>query len=194
MSGLAELSQRHARLQEISGIMSAMKALSLVETNKLARFLGHQQRMRANIENAAADFIAFHPEVGAQVASGSTTVVLLIGSERGFCGNFNDRIVQTLATPAPEFAKASFVVVGQRLSGRCQGFFRRQVRLHIKRCQTRRTVRKHVQDTLTQGAGQWCVSDDKDAVHLLKWKEGATSGDLRQRVFQYVRCLDYDFL
>ena len=118
MSGLAELSQRHARLQEISGIMSAMKALSLVETNKLARFLGHQQRMRANIENAAADFIAFHPEVGAQVASGSTTVVLLIGSERGFCGNFNDRIVQTLATPAPEFAKASFVVVGQRLSGR----------------------------------------------------------------------------
>ncbi len=118
MSGLAELSQRHARLQEISGIMSAMKALSLVETNKLARFLGHQQRMRANIENAAADFIAFHPEVGAPAASGSTTVVLLVGSERGFCGNFNDRIVQTMATLQTTDANASLLVIGQRLSGR----------------------------------------------------------------------------
>ena len=48
MSGQAELSQRLARLKEISGIMTAMKSLSLVETRKLARFIGHQRRMLAN--------------------------------------------------------------------------------------------------------------------------------------------------
>ena len=45
MSGQAELAQRFARLTEISGIMTAMKSLSLVETKKLARFIGHQRRM-----------------------------------------------------------------------------------------------------------------------------------------------------
>ena len=61
MSGLAELSQRFTRLKEISGIMTAMKSLSLVETHKLARFIGHQRRMLANIEAAAADFLHFFP-------------------------------------------------------------------------------------------------------------------------------------
>ena len=61
MSGLAELSQRFTRLKEISGIMTAMKSLSLVETHKLARFIGHQRRMLANIQAAAADFLHFFP-------------------------------------------------------------------------------------------------------------------------------------
>ena len=67
MSGMAELSQRFTRLKEISGIMTAMKSLSLAETHKLTRFIGHQRRMLANIETAAADerhFVkkAFHEE------------------------------------------------------------------------------------------------------------------------------------
>ena len=38
MSNLADLSRHVDRLSEISGIMTAMKSLSLVETRKLARF------------------------------------------------------------------------------------------------------------------------------------------------------------
>ena len=61
MSSLAELSQRLTRIREISGIMTAMKSLSLVETRKLGRFIGHQRRMLDNIEAAAADFLHFFP-------------------------------------------------------------------------------------------------------------------------------------
>jgi F-type H+-transporting ATPase subunit gamma len=123
MSGLAELSQRHARLQEISGIMTAMKSLSLVETRKLARFIDHQQRMRANIETAAADFLQFHPDVRAGDTAGAVVPVTLIviGAERGFCGNFNERIVQALDRLGPAQAAASLVVVGQRLGTRLVG-------------------------------------------------------------------------
>jgi F-type H+-transporting ATPase subunit gamma len=65
MSGRGEVEQRFQRLREISGIMTAMKSLSLVETRKLARFIGHQQRMLANIETAAADFcISFRQDRG----------------------------------------------------------------------------------------------------------------------------------
>ena len=113
MSGLAELSQRFMRLKEISGIMTAMKSLSLVETHKLARFIGHQRRMLANIEAAAADFLHCFPVAGASETQ--PKILLLIGSERGFCGNFNERVLAALADlprwePAP-----TLLLVGHRL-------------------------------------------------------------------------------
>ncbi|MDD5391242.1 MAG: F0F1 ATP synthase subunit gamma [Gallionellaceae bacterium] len=118
MSGQAELAQRYARLKEISGIMTAMKSLSLVETKKLSRFIGHQRRMLANIEAAAADFLHFFPvagEPGQQPA-----ILLMIGSERGFCGNFNERVLAALAAlpgwqPAP-----TLLVVGSRLAAKLE--------------------------------------------------------------------------
>jgi len=75
--------------------MTAMQGLSLVETKKLARFIGHQRRMLANIEAAAADFLSAFP-VG-QMAGESPALLLLVGSERGFCGNFNERVLAALA-------------------------------------------------------------------------------------------------
>jgi len=132
MSGLAELSLRHARLQEISGIMTAMKSLSLVEARKLARFVDHQQRMRANIEASAADFLQFHPDAHADAdagaAPGGPAILVVIGSERGFCGNFNERIVQALARLAPDHGVA-LVVVGHRLGARLAAHPQVQARL-----------------------------------------------------------------
>lgn len=121
MSGLAELSQRHARLQEISGIMTAMKNLSLVETHKLAKFLLHQQAMRANIEAAAADFIQFHPASCVAPTQQPTPMLVLIGSERGFCGNFNERLLQALDALPASYAQATLLVLGHRLCRRMAG-------------------------------------------------------------------------
>lgn len=118
MSGQAELSQRFARLKEISGIMTAMKSLSLVETKKLARFIGHQRRMLANIEAAAADFMSFFPIERA--ATAQPAIVLLIGSERGFCGNFNERILAALDTLPRQDPTPALVVVGNRLAAKLE--------------------------------------------------------------------------
>jgi F-type H+-transporting ATPase subunit gamma len=119
MSGLAELSQRFVRLKEISGIMTAMKSLSLVETRKLARFIGHQRRMLANIEAATADFLNFH-SIG-QAGGEQPAILLLIGSERGFCGNFNERVLKALdALPRGEPVPALLVVVGSRLGAKLE--------------------------------------------------------------------------
>lgn len=118
MSGMAELSQRHARLQEISGIMTAMKSLSLVEARKLERFIDEQQRMRDNIAAAAADFLQFHPAIGANAPRRPAATIVAIGSERGFCGGFNDRIVLALGDLTSEYDTASVVLVGHRLSSR----------------------------------------------------------------------------
>ena len=114
MSSLSELSQHFARLKEISEIMTAMKSLSQVEVSKLSRFIGHQRRMLANIEAAAADFLSTFPFQAASDAQ--PKIVLLIGSERGFCGNFNDRVHAALeALPTTEPAPV-LLVVGSRLA------------------------------------------------------------------------------
>jgi len=118
MSSQAELSQRFARLNEISGIMTAMKSLSLVETRKLARFIGHQRRMLGNIEAAAADFLNFFPT--GNVEGKSPALLLLVGSERGFCGNFNERILAAFdALPNWEPAPA-LLVLGHRLGAKLE--------------------------------------------------------------------------
>jgi F-type H+-transporting ATPase subunit gamma len=116
MSSLVEISERLARIRDISGIMTAMKSLSLVETHKLARFIGHQRRMLENIEAAAADFGHFFPI--ADEAAPARAVLLLIGSERGFCGNFNERVVAALHERPELPADAAIVVVGRRLAAK----------------------------------------------------------------------------
>ena len=121
MSGQAELAQRFARLTEISDIMTAMKSLSLVETKKLARFIGHQRQMLANIEAAAADFLRFFPlaPAAARPPLVQPVILLLIGSERGFCGNFNERVLGALDTlPGRLPAPTTLLLVGSRLAAK----------------------------------------------------------------------------
>jgi len=118
MSGLAELSQRLVRLTEISGIMTAMKSLSLVETHKLTRFIGHQRCMLANIKAAATDFLTFFPVVS--TAETQPAILVIIGSERGFCGNFNERVLTALADLPEAQTAPALLVVGHRLGSKLE--------------------------------------------------------------------------
>lgn len=87
-----ELQQRLHALDEIRNIMGAMKNLALLETRKLARFLGAQQQVVAGVEAAAADFLHFYPPPAP--AEPAQETLLLIGSERGFCGGFNEVLLE----------------------------------------------------------------------------------------------------
>lgn len=106
--------KRHS-LAEIGEIMNSMKTLAYMETRKLARFLGAQQACVRSIEQVAADLLDSHPEI-LPADSTSEHVVLVIGSERGFCGDFNQRVQQAAATSQPaNSATAGLVVVGRKL-------------------------------------------------------------------------------
>jgi F-type H+-transporting ATPase subunit gamma len=118
VSGLAELARRQGYLRDIRGLMTAMKSLSLVETRKLARLIGHQQRMRANIEAAASDFMAFHPELAVDPDPSGVAVLVLVGAERGFCGGFDERLMRHLDAAPHAVRDACLLVVGRRLATR----------------------------------------------------------------------------
>lgn len=88
--------ERHLHaLKEINHIMGSMKTLALLETRKLTRFLATQQQVVQGIEALAADFRSFYP-LSPLAAETAKQVYLLLGSERGFCGDFNETLLNAL--------------------------------------------------------------------------------------------------
>lgn len=85
---------RHS-LDEIRNIMNSMKTLAYMETRKLAQFLSSQAAVVKSIESAAADLLEHFPNA-IPAAPLSKSIVLLLGTERGFCGDFNQKIANSL--------------------------------------------------------------------------------------------------
>ena len=106
---------RHS-LAEIRGIMNSMKTLAYLETRKLARFLDAQQAVVRTIEAAAADLLSFHPDILPR-AEAATPVFLLIGADRGFCGDFNRALLRQLESTrqADPAGNPAMIAIGRKL-------------------------------------------------------------------------------
>ena len=113
--------QRHlGTLKDIGGIMGAMKNISLMETHKLSRFLAHQHRVLAGIEAAAGDFLVHHPEIDIRPQAIDSSMVVAIGSQRGFCGDFNESLAEALHQHWHQTSnnRPHILVVGRRLAAK----------------------------------------------------------------------------
>lgn len=112
-----DLETRLRSLSEIKEIMNAMKNLSLMEVRRLNRFLDTQRKVIAAIDAAATDFRSFHPELFAGEET-FRTVHVLIGSERGFCGDFNESLLRRLEDPVGLKGELRLVVIGSKLAAK----------------------------------------------------------------------------
>lgn len=118
MSRRREIAKRLGPLSDIAGIMSAMKGLALMETRILTDFLTSQRRMVAGIEAAAAEFLAGHAEFASRPTAGGDLCVL-VGSEQGFCGDFNESLLAHMEALREENdAPVRWVIIGRRLASR----------------------------------------------------------------------------
>lgn len=104
---------------EIDKVMSSMKNLALLATRKLAARCVQQQALVGAAEQMLEDLQRAYPlpDAGTQTLQ----VVLLIGSERGFCGDYNQTLLAamqpylTAMAPLPEF-----IAVGSKLATRTE--------------------------------------------------------------------------
>lgn len=118
MSRRREIARRLEALSDIAGIMSAMKGLALMETRILMDFMVSQRHMVAGIETAAADFLIAHPDF-ASAPGPRPELCVLVGSEQGFCGDFNEVLLTRIEALCTEKeAPLLWVVVGRRLTSR----------------------------------------------------------------------------
>lgn len=99
--------------------MRSMKNLAFMETRRLVRLIEQQQDVVGHIESVAADFLSFHPQM-LPPAGRLQRTWLVIGSRRGFCGDFNEQLVAGLqAALADEEAGVPYVIgVGHKLCSR----------------------------------------------------------------------------
>ncbi|BCB26884.1 hypothetical protein SKTS_17700 [Sulfurimicrobium lacus] len=121
MSRRHELQSRVAGLGEIEGIMVAMKNLALMETLKLTRFLAIQQEAVATIETVASDFMAHYGNASAHDQT-VRNAYLVVGSEHGLCGDFNESIAQAVQERLPEADRPPVVAVGHRLAAKLEDY------------------------------------------------------------------------
>lgn len=120
MSRHREVGERLATLGEIRDIMGAMKNLAFAEHRKLERHLAAHERVVAGMEAAAGDFLAFHPQPSPDPA-GLAPVLLVVGAERGFCGDFNEVLAGMAESAAAREGAPAIVGVGYKLGLRLEG-------------------------------------------------------------------------
>lgn len=80
---------------DLKGVLVAMKNIAMMETKKVARFIENEHRSIEVLNQVAADFFSFHPPLQ---TTDTQTVFLALGSERGFCGDFNESVISSLLT------------------------------------------------------------------------------------------------
>jgi len=118
MGGRRDLVRRLRALGDIGAILGVMKNLALMEIGKLSRMLPAQREMVESLEAIAADFLAFHSQPGPAPGEG-IEVQLLVGSQWGFCGEFNDLLVDAVPALTKDGGpKPLRIAVGSKLAGR----------------------------------------------------------------------------
>ncbi len=113
MSARRRMAARLETYGEVRAILAAIKNMALAELHRLAGLHENQRRAMRTVERAAADFVAFHPPLDGEAA---LQACIVVGSERGFCGEFNAALAQ--AASARHAHGERVLLVGTRLAER----------------------------------------------------------------------------
>lgn len=104
------------KLSEIRNIMNSMKTLAVMEAHKLERIIVTQTKLKFSIEKIAGDFLQHYRQVLPDVEP-TTDIILLVGSERGFCGDFNEILVKKIDELFQNASRShtTLISIGQKL-------------------------------------------------------------------------------
>lgn len=117
MSKRHELLRHISSLSDIGELLDAMKGLALVESRRIAQFIDAQRAVVDIVQTTLSDFLHDHPQFH-QDAAGQADVLCFIGTQRGFCGDLNTRLMD--AALDTELASGStfppFILIGNQLT------------------------------------------------------------------------------
>ena len=116
MSKHRQVTKHLKSLSEIKEIMSSMKTLSMLELRKLSLLISNQERIVSCCEQMTSDFISYFP-LQQTKETGTKNCLIVVGSERGFCGDFNEQLLELISTNTQQPNKQydAIIAVGQKL-------------------------------------------------------------------------------
>jgi len=119
MTERREIERRLATLGDVAEIMGALKNAAMAEAIRLRRYVPAQERVVRTVELAMEDFLTHYPQPLA-TRRDAGQIFLVVGSERGFCGSYNEDLAAALDRVRTHHgaADAAVVAVGHRLASR----------------------------------------------------------------------------
>ncbi|WP_163339472.1 F0F1 ATP synthase subunit gamma [Desulfopila sp. IMCC35008] len=117
MSRYRKVELHLSQLRELQSIITSMKTLSQLELRKLSRLTRSHSGMVEVLEQTVIDFLTYFPRPPTEK---DNTIWLLVGSERGLCGGFNELLVDRLFHEWPECVdkQQRVLAVGHKLCRR----------------------------------------------------------------------------
>jgi F-type H+-transporting ATPase subunit gamma len=101
--------------------MNSMKTLAYLETQKLSRIVPAQRAVTRQLNIAALDLLAHYPHI---LPSGIPPkhIWIVLGTERGFCGNLNQQLLERLAAESDggPAQNGRVMLVGHKLHATCR--------------------------------------------------------------------------
>ena len=121
MSNTQQISQKMALLKDIGMIMSSLKTIAMLETQEAKATVSSQSEGLAVMSQALSQFLATHPDY-APPEGGDPTLLVVLGSERGFCGDFNGQLADTIESLKLQgkLNQCMLVSVGYRLTNKLE--------------------------------------------------------------------------
>ncbi len=100
MARYRKVEQLRNQLQELHGIINSMKTLAQLELHKLNAVVQPRRAMGRVLGQVVSEFLHFYPRP--KDKREGKALWLLVGSERGFCGDFNNLLIRHLQQAFPE--------------------------------------------------------------------------------------------
>jgi len=116
MEQLRQLEQQIETINELRDIIHAMRSLAAIYLKQAEAQLRGVRAYREVVTGAIADAVCCLDELPRIERTGRACIVLL-GSEQGLCGRFNEVVAEAGVGHARELGDAAFIVVGRRAVG-----------------------------------------------------------------------------
>ncbi|QID18838.1 F0F1 ATP synthase subunit gamma [Nitrogeniibacter mangrovi] len=115
MSKRRELVRHIDSLTDIGELLGAMRSLALAESRRIATFIDAQRDSATIVRQAYAQVLHDHGHHWQQPAIHGR-VVCVIGTERGFCGDLNQRLVADALGTTADTEATRWLLIGTRLA------------------------------------------------------------------------------
>src|SRR5690625_2465305 len=124
MSSIVDTRRRLNSARTLQGVVTTMKTLSAVRITQYRRSVAALRQSTRTLELAVQALLQLRPELltGAQASTGSSVTLVALGTDRGLCGPFNERITGhttgLLRARLPAGQEPTILAVGRRLETR----------------------------------------------------------------------------
>lgn len=115
MPKLAQFKQRINNLKDIRTIITSLASMALMEYNHVAASSHYLADMTDSLQTTLASLLR-HQEYELSGRAVHDPILIIVGSERGFCSHFNRKLINAFHRHVEQGQKPQTIIIGRRLA------------------------------------------------------------------------------